>query len=264
MAMNGETTLSTIPRVKKPSQSERKAGSSQVDWEEIRRKVLEGSAALAWSDDVRQEVLEQTWARRAAKLAQLIEEEETEERVEIVLVRLGREVYGLETDYVFNIRPLENITRVPRVPRWVAGVVNLRGRAISALDLANFLGVAPMDGESAADTRYVILVETPDMEIALIVDEVLTIETLPLSQIQETNSAVRGINTEYMRGIVVRTEADHSQEKSDGNVERGSEASHNGHSLAKSPGIADPALLVVLDLPVLLADKRLIVHEDVL
>ena len=62
-----------------------------------------------------------------------------------MVIRLGREVYGLETDYVFDIRPLESITHVPRVPDWVAGVVNLRGRIISVLDLQRFLGLPPVE-----------------------------------------------------------------------------------------------------------------------
>ena len=45
------------------------------------------------------------------------------------------------------------------------------------------------------------------MEMALLVDEVLVIEALPVSQIQEATSAVSGIQPEYMRGIVSRTQA---------------------------------------------------------
>ena len=237
MRMNGETTLSTIPRPERVLRPSRKIDSSQVDWEEIRRKVLESSARLVWMDDVPQDVLEQTWARRASQVAQVIEDGESGEQIEIAVVRLGREVYGIETDYVFDIRSLEHITHVPRVPDWVAGVVNLRGRIISALDLQRFLGLSPTEngGEADAGARHLVVVGTPAMELALLVDEVLEIKSLPTSRIHEAASAVKGIQAEYMRGIVVQ--------------------SQNG---------TDTAPLLILDLPVLLADKRLIVHEDII
>lgn len=237
MRMNGETTLSTVPRPERPARSARKIDGGQIDWEAIRRNVLNSSARLVWMDDVPQEVLEQTWARRADQVAQALEDGETEEQVDIAIIRLGQEVYGLEANYIYNIRALDSLTRVPRTPDWVAGVVNLRGRIISVLDLPRFLGLPPAakDDEPEASQRDLVVVETPAMELALLVDEVLAIEALPTGQIQEATSAVRGIQAEYMRGIVLPTQSE-----------------------------AGAAPLLILDLPALLADKRLIVHEDII
>jgi len=241
MRMNGETTLSKIPRPAKALQPGRKNDSSQVDWESIHQKVLESSAGLVWTDDIPQEVLEQTWAQRAAEMAQIVEEGEGGEQIQIAVVRLGREVYGFETDYIYDIRQLDHITRVPRVPDWVAGVVNLRGRIVSVLDLQRFLGLpsGEQEGKVESGSRHLVVVGISTMELALVVDEVLAIESLPTNHIQDAASAVRTVQVEYMRGIVSRTEAD---------------------ALA---GV-DTALMLILDLPALLADKRLIVHEDII
>jgi hypothetical protein len=138
MKMNGETTLSTIPKPDRPVRSVRTANGSQVDWEALHRKVLESSSRLALVDEAPTGVLEQTWARRAAQIARVIEAEETGNQIEIVVVRLGKELYGLEADFVFDIRQLENITPVPRVPDWVAGVVNLRGQDYFSARFAAF------------------------------------------------------------------------------------------------------------------------------
>lgn len=237
MRMNGETTLSTIPKPEKALRKERKADGSKVDWETVRRRVLNSSARLAWMDDMPQEDLEKTWAQRASVVAQVIENGETGEQLDIAVVRLGQEVYGLEVDYIFEIRALDNLTRVPRVPEWVAGVVNLRGRIISVLDLPRFLGLPRVakEDKNEADSHDLVVVETSTMELAIQVDEVLAIEALPVSQIQEATSAVRGIQAEYMRGIVIPTQSG-----------------------------ADTIPLLILDLPSLLADKRLIVHEDII
>lgn len=266
MKMNGETTLSTVPRPGRSLPPSRKDIGSRVDWEVIRRKVLDSSARLAWVDDVPQEILEQTWARRAAQIAQAIKEDEAGEIIQIVLIRLGCELYGLEASYVFDIRPLEKVTRVPRVPGWVVGVVNLRGRIISVIDLPGFMGFssAEREGNHNPTMQYLIVVETPCMDVALAADEVLAIETLPVSRIQEATSAVQGIQPEYMRGIVVRTQADIDQEKMNRNGKGETNPSIDNPNAANSFTGIEAGILLILDLPALLADKRLILHEDII
>jgi len=205
-----------------------KTAARSLDWEGVRQRIAAIQAALADSDEVAPEVLQQVWARRAAQLAQVPAPEEAGAQLELVLVRLGREVYGLDAQYVHDIRPLEHLTRVPRVPVWVAGVVNLRGRILSVLDLGRFFGL-PREEEN---TACLVHVETPEMELALLVDDVLDVESLPASRVQEATDTIRGLRPEYMRGVA------------------GREGGGDG-------------LLVVLDLPALLADERLIVHEEI-
>ncbi len=210
-----------------------------LDWDAIRQHIRATTERLEKEDELSEEALQQAWERRAAQVAEAAREEEQGEQMEVGIIRLGRELYGLEVQYIFDLRPMEQITRVPRVPEWVAGVVNLRGRILSVVDLLRFLGLPGAEQETADEDRYLLLVQTPEMELAILVDEVLAIEGLPLSQIQEASGAVRGIRAEYVRGIVPRA----SDNKEQGDAK---------------------TLLVLLDLPVLLADKALIIHEEVL
>jgi len=203
------------------------------DWDSIRQRIAAASAAMSETDETAPEVVEQVWARRAERLAQMPVKPEEGEQIQLALLRLGREVYGLDVEYVFDIRPVEprSVTPVPRVPAWVAGVVNLRGRIFSVVDLQRFLGLAPTgNADGSAPTRFLTVVETPEMELALIVDEVLPMETVTVSRIQDATGTVRGIRPEYMRGIADRS---------------------NGDSM------------VILDLPALLADRQIIVHEEI-
>ena len=48
---------------------------------------------------------------------------------------LGREEYGLEILKVQEIIGIMDVTRVPRTPEFVRGVINLRGRVIPVVDL---------------------------------------------------------------------------------------------------------------------------------
>lgn len=239
MRMNGETTLSTIPRPDRPARAKRGNNGHGVDWEAAHKKATESDTRMGWVDEIPEDLLEEAWAKRAIQLALSIEEGDTGEQLEVTVIRLGREVYGIEADYVYDIRKLESITRVPRVPDWVAGVVNLRGRIVSVLDLQRFLDI-PLserknEGESAS--RHLVVVETANMEIALLVDEVLSIEAMPVNQMQDVGSSGHKVRTDYVRGIFVREADNPTTDKNGG-------------------------LVLLLDLKRLLADKRLNIHDE--
>lgn len=123
--------------------------TQNLKWEGVRQRIAAADAALAGLDETPPEVVYQIWARRAAQLAKVPVQEEEGEQIELVLVQLGREVYGFEAQHIYDIRPAEQITRVPRVPDWVAGVVNLRGRILSVLDLQRFFGLSRAEERGA-------------------------------------------------------------------------------------------------------------------
>jgi purine-binding chemotaxis protein CheW len=219
------------------------SATRQIDWDAIRQRISQSEASNASvmdTDSLSEEALQAAWDRRTHQLAAVVKENDQGEQIEIAVIRLGRELYGLGVEYIFDIRPLESITRVPRVPDWVAGVVNLRGKIISVVDLLAFLGLAT-NGHDGAD-RYLLMVQTPNMELALLADEVLAIESLPVSQIQEAGTTVRGLRPEYVRGLVVRQADD---------------AAEHAHA------VEDTGTMVLLDLPVLLSDPALIIREEI-
>ena len=228
----------------------------EFDWQSVRERIAAANASLTDSDEISPELLHKIWARRAAQLAEVPPQEDESEHIQLVLFRLGREIYGVNAQHVFDIRPAELITHVPRVPDWVTGVVNLRGRVLSVVDLRRFFGLPradsadgrrPADGrhpdevngsELVEETHHLMVIETPNMEVALLTDEVLTIKALPTSQIRDTAGTVRGLRPEYVRGVVTRENEDADSGK-------------------------NSAMLVVLNLPALLGDERLIIHEEV-
>jgi purine-binding chemotaxis protein CheW len=207
-------------------------GERAFDWDDVRGRIAAVNTALEEMSEVEPELVERIWARRAAQLAKPPEREEKGEQINLALIQLGREVYGIEVKYILEIQPAMRITRVPRVPDWVTGVVNLRGRILSVLDLRRFFGLAPAEEkDQATPFRDLVIVETPTMEVALLTESVLEVELFPTSRIQDVAGTIRGVGAEYVRGV----------------MEQGAEA----------------AMVVVLDLPALLADERLIIQEEV-
>ena len=72
---------------------------------------------------------------------------------------LGDEEYGVEILKVQEIIGLQAITRVPRAPVFVRGVINLRGRVVPVVDLRERFGLPPADLGACADPRQVARAE---------------------------------------------------------------------------------------------------------
>jgi purine-binding chemotaxis protein CheW len=232
------------------------ASEQAFDWAYARERIAEVRARLVAEEEQRPEVLQEVWAERAAKEAKRVVEEAGTEQIELIVVRLGQELYGLNAHYVFRIDDVGHITEVPHVPAWVAGVTNVRGRILSAFDLRRFLGLSQGNGRSFdnmpndkasrdAELPYLVLVETPEMELALLVQEVLTVTSVPVDMIRDTSDTIRGIPPEYVWGVI---------EDLTGNADL---------ALTELDVNQKDAMLVVLDLQALLADERLIIQEEV-
>ncbi len=209
---------------------EREASDGYAQTRTIKpRGDREATGAAVPADSTSHQAMERVWARRARELAQTVEQEDYGEHIALLSFKLGHELYAVEACYVSDIRPAQRITPVPRVPTWVAGVVNSRGRIVSVLHLQRFLGL-PDAGHTA--NPFLVAAETPDMEIALLVDDVLSVETRPAARVQDPEGAIRGIPPEYVLGVSTQSQG------------------------------VEQSMLVILNLAAILGDKQLIVREE--
>jgi purine-binding chemotaxis protein CheW len=120
---------------------------------------------------------------------------EAEER-QLVVFQLGAELYGVDIARVHEIIRWQTITRVPRSPAFVEGVINLRGKIIPVVDLRRRFGLSDVDNTSAS---RIVVVEIGDQVVGIIVDsEVLRVNT---STIEPPSPVVAGIEAEYLQGI---------------------------------------------------------------
>ncbi len=116
---------------------------------------------------------------------------------------LASEHYGLEIMRVQEIVGIMPVTRVPRMPEFVAGVVNLRGRVIPVVDLRLAFGMPA----SAMDERTCIVVVRVDRTeggsavMGVIVDEVSDVTDLVADAIEATPEFGTEIDTSFIKGV---------------------------------------------------------------
>lgn len=111
---------------------------------------------------------------------------------------LGEEEYGVGILTVQEIIGLLAITTVPGTPRWVRGVINLRGKIIPVVDLRTKFGMTPVQpGERAC----IIVVQAHGSEMGIIVDQVSEVVDLPEDQVESAPNLGAHVRTEYLLGI---------------------------------------------------------------
>ena len=99
----------------------------------------------------------------------------------IVGFRVGRETYGVPITSLHEIVRVPEITLVPDAPEYVEGVINLRGKIVSVLDLRKRLGE-----KQVAPSRHnrILVVEHKGRLCGLIVDSASDVLKIPESDIQ--------------------------------------------------------------------------------
>ena len=102
------------------------------------------------SQDQVRRVLEE----RARALARAPDDQADGDAVELVVLTVGAERFGVDVRLVREVRPLAGLAPVPGTPGWWSGLVNLRGGLCPVLSLERYLRVA-RDGPGAAAVQAV-------------------------------------------------------------------------------------------------------------
>jgi len=91
----------------------------------------------------------------------------TDSVVEYVTATVGDQLFGLPILRVQDVFQPDRLTRVPLAPLEVAGLLNLRGRIVTAIDMRVRLG---LDAASPSGPRMVIVVERKGESCGLLID----------------------------------------------------------------------------------------------
>lgn len=112
-----------------------------------------------------------------------------------LLFRAGATVFGCDTTNVHEIIPLHPATRLPGAPRYVRGLINIRGTIVTVLDLAVRLGAA----DEPAPNGSILLVRYRDRVVGLSVDEVADVR--PLEVERDDAAAASAAGGGIVRGV---------------------------------------------------------------
>jgi purine-binding chemotaxis protein CheW len=119
--------------------------------------------------------------------------------VQFISFAIDGDQYGVDIMAVQEIKGWSGITRLPRQPDYMRGVLNLRGVMVPIIDLRCRFGQGTTD---ATPTHIVIIVQVQAKTAGLLADRVLDIISVDASQIQSVPRLSRDGRTDFLSGLV--------------------------------------------------------------
>ena len=167
-----------------------------IDWDDLRRRLEASRTAVGQelTPDATRELLK----KRAVELAQQTGEEEAGATLEVLEFLLSYETYAIEISWVAEAYPLRELTPLPGTPLFVLGIINVRGRILSVIDIRVFFDL-PQKG--LTNLNKVIILQDGEMEFGILVDEIIGTRSIPLAELQPPLPTLTGIREEYLKGV---------------------------------------------------------------
>ena len=121
-----------------------------------------------------------------------------DELLQLVTFSTGDEEFGVDILRVQEIIRTMAITKVPKAPDFVEGVINLRGKVIPIIDLRRRFGL-----QSKAHDKHtrIIVIEINTMIVGFVVDSVSEVLRIPTSTVEPPPPVVAGLESEYISGV---------------------------------------------------------------
>ncbi len=111
---------------------------------------------------------------------------------------LDNEKYGINVMQVREVLRDIEIAPVPGAPSYVLGIINLRGNVVTVIDTRSRFGLPAVE---INDESRIIIIETMDQIVGLLVDSIAEVADIPKSQIELTPNVGNDDSSKYIQGV---------------------------------------------------------------
>ena len=111
---------------------------------------------------------------------------------------INNQKYALSSKYITEIIEILPITKVPFLPEYMKGIINLRSTFIPVMDARMRFGMEPIE---YSERTCIIIIENEANKIGLIVDAVNEVLTIPPKQIMESTKEKNDLKESFVNGI---------------------------------------------------------------
>jgi len=118
--------------------------------------------------------------------------------IQLVSFVIDEVEYGVDILSVHEILRIPEITRLPNTPPFIKGVINLRGNVLPVVDVRNRFGFPK---GKITDLTRIIVIETSDKQVGLLVDNVHQVVRIPDSHVDPPSDLLEGVSEEFILGI---------------------------------------------------------------
>jgi purine-binding chemotaxis protein CheW len=117
---------------------------------------------------------------------------------QLVTFSLGSEEFGVDIMLVQEIIRIPPITRVPKAPGYVEGVINLRGNVIPVVSLRNRFGMPRVED---TDLSRIVVLQVQSKVFGIRVDAVTEVLRIDSVAIEPPPQVALGMDSQFIRGV---------------------------------------------------------------
>lgn len=124
---------------------------------------------------------------------QLLDEEQ------LVTFKIDMEEYGVDINNVQEINRMTEVTKIPRAPYYIEGIVNLRGNVIPALDLRKLFKISE---KKVSDATRIIIVDFDGKRTGIVVDSVSEVMRFEKTLLEAPPDMISsGVDSDYVESV---------------------------------------------------------------
>ena len=124
---------------------------------------------------------------------------------QVVVFKLGKEEYGFDVAVVREIHNMEDIAKVHRSAPHIEGVINLRGKLLTVVNLRTRFGMEPLKKNEG--NPQIVVIDGPDALVGFLVDEVSEVARIDAQSIEKAPDYIaKEIESQYVLGIAKHEE----------------------------------------------------------
>jgi purine-binding chemotaxis protein CheW len=121
------------------------------------------------------------------------------ELLQLVICQLSKEEYGVQISSVKEIIRIPDITKIPHVPDYVEGIINLRNKIIPVINLATKFNLSH---EGLNDQSRIVIVEIGNVVAGMVVDAVTEVLRVSAEDIERAPEMITSnISEKYIDGV---------------------------------------------------------------
>jgi purine-binding chemotaxis protein CheW len=112
------------------------------------------------------------------------------------------ENFAIEISKVREVLDVSTLTRIPRMPDYLSGVINLRGNVVPVMDLGLKLGMTAIaQGRNTCIMIVEVRVDGVDVEMGVLTDSVQMVLDLPPEAVEPVPRMGTDLNTDFIKGM---------------------------------------------------------------
>jgi len=162
---------------------------------EIGSAPVTGAAAVPLEEERVRGILKERARRLASEPGEQLV---PEDQLEVVEFALSAERYAIESAHVREVYPYKELVPLPGAPDFLLGIMNVRGKIHSVLDLRRFFSLPSQGGHHLGK---VLILQSPRMVFGVLADDILGVALVPLADLHPGLITFAGTRAAYVKGV---------------------------------------------------------------